>query len=968
MGALPRPDLPPGPRLELSNALHDLHHHAGWPSLRTVARETGVSPTTVSKAMSKTSLPAWGTLELLVEAMHGDTRHFHELWLAASTPDSPTDRAGTQPGIAGRRTELAAVRSHLEAGTGLLLVTGEAGIGKTRLMDTARGTCGAFVARGAGLPLSVEVPFLPVRNALLDVLHADDTWLPQALTACPAYVPGALAPLLPELTSTRPPPGPDASARPRLFTALAAALQALADRRGLALLIDDLHWADGDTLDLVEQLLATGTRVPLLGAFRSDDPAIPDRVLAWSARVRRLPNVKTLELAPLTRAETAEQIRLLSVPGREAAGSTDPIVDRIHARSLGLPLFTEQLALQPNGPLPRLLDDVLGQRVADLPPEEHRVATALGVADRDLAVDVLRSATGLSPAALTSCLRSLARRRLLADGSQSVALRHPLLAEALRCRLVPGEAAEIHRRIARTLARTGEPAEVAVHWQGAGDTEQELAWRIRAARTAHDRIAPQEEARQWKRALELWPDDLDERDGLRRIDAALAQLDALEASGHTDQAWTLLVPMLERVNALPDLTAADILCRASTYGDLLQGTLAALGYAERSVVLYETAPPSHGLIRALTEQACCLSWAGQVTEALEVDRRLVAACRSLGDAAELRQALVTHAGHLSSLGWSAGLRTLLDEAHSIQTPRPDPAGDVFLAVVESDLVLRFGGGPEALLAAGRDGLAAAETWHLDTYRALGLRANIATGLLRAGRVTEAAELVDPFTEQRSYVDAWSLHAVRVALDTIRGRLDEAVKRLEALQSAVPAVSEDREVTAIVTTSELWSGRPDLAFQRLSRSLENEVGSFDQIMAGQCQVLAVRAAADLADTGGAHRPELRRQVHRLLAGDDPTDMPSEAQNAYRATRTAELSRLAARPHPHAWVAAAKEWDAIGRPFESAYARWRGAKAASITGQGTLSNRLLRRAAKDAHDHLPLAQVILKTQRTLESADR
>jgi len=109
------------------------------------------------------------------------------------------------------------------------------------------------------------------------------------------------------------------------------------------------------------------------------------------------------------------------------------------------------------------------------------------------------------------------------------------------------------------------------------------------------------------------------------------------------------------------------------------------------------------------------------------------------------------------------------------------------------------------------------------------------------------------------------------------------------------------------------------------------------------------------------------VDRLLAGADPTDMPSEAQHAYRATRAAELSRLAAQPQPKVWVAAAKEWDAIGRPFESAYSRWRGAQAAFTSGQGTLANRLLRRAAKDARDHLPLAEAIQTTQRTLESAD-
>jgi hypothetical protein len=970
VGALPRPDIPPGGQRDLVDALHALHHTAGWPSLRYLAREVGVSPTTVSGVFSAPRLPSWGLLSLVVEALQGDVEEFHRLWFAASTPDGTAD--GTSDGvasataaIAGRRAELAAVRRHLESGTGLLLVTGEAGIGKTKLVDTARATCGVFVATGAGLPLSVEVPFLPLTHALLEVLHAEDTdWVPRALAACPAYVPGALAPLLPELTTDQGPPGLDDSARPRPFNAIAALLLALADRRPLALLIDDLHWADANTLDLLEHLLATGVGVPLLGTLRTDDPAVPDQVAAWSARVRRRANVETLELSPLSRAETAEQIGLLHVPGARGARATDTVIDRIYARSLGQPLFTEQLSVHPDGPLPRLLDDVLGQRVAALPSDEHLVVTALGVADRALSVDLLQAAIGLSRAPLTDTLHALARRRLLGDGLDTVALRHPLLAEAVRRRLVPGEATEMHRMLAATLAETGEPAEVAAHWQGAGDAEQELVWRIRAARVAHDRIAAHEAARQWQRALELWPDgDLEERDGVRRIDAVIAQLDALEDSGHTERAWTLLVPLLERVDALPPLTAAEILCRASAYGDLVSGAIAALEYAARAVALFETAPSSRGMVRALTEYAQCLQWAGRVPEALEVDRRLVAVCRSLGEAVELRSALVTNAAHLSDLGWSTGVRALLDEARRIETPQPDPAGEVFLGVVETDLVLRFGGGPVALLDAGSDGLAAAEKWHIDTYRALSLRANVALGLLRAGRVAEAAELVDPHTEGPPHVDAWVLDAVRVGLDTVRGRLDEARARLEGLVSVAAAVSEDREITAVVTTCDLWAGRPDLALERLSRALGSEVGSFDQVLTGECQVLAVRAAADLADAGVALRPQLQRRVARLLSGEDPTDFTSEPQHAYQAARTAELARLAADSRPDRWVSAAKEWDAIGRPFESAYARWRGAQAALTTGHGTLANRLLQRAARDAHDHMPLTQAIRATNQHL-----
>src|SRR3954454_2607035 len=120
MPALPHPDLAPGPHRDLVDALHDLHHEAGWPSLRTLGDAAGCSRTTVSRAFSSPRLPTWGVLELLVEGMGGDVGEFHRLWLAATSPtDGPALRA---PRIAGRQAELARLRRHLNSGNGLLLV------------------------------------------------------------------------------------------------------------------------------------------------------------------------------------------------------------------------------------------------------------------------------------------------------------------------------------------------------------------------------------------------------------------------------------------------------------------------------------------------------------------------------------------------------------------------------------------------------------------------------------------------------------------------------------------------------------------------------------------------------------------------------------------------------------------------------------------------------------------------------
>ena len=267
--------------------LHDLHHRAGWPSLRRLAEQTGVSHTTVSKALSSPALPSWGTVELLVEAMGGDVPQARELWLAASAPSGGpgTERGATR--IAGRVAELRVVRHHLTSGTGLLLVTGEAGIGKSALVGAAVASTDVFVAVGRCLHLSREMPLMPVADALRAVLEHDGQWMAEALSACPTFVATSLARLLPELDD-----GPGARASDdlwgleRLFASVGSTLRALANGRGLAVHLEDLHWADRSTLDLLTHLTTSPSRPPVVATWRVDDPDVSDAHADWLTRAR----------------------------------------------------------------------------------------------------------------------------------------------------------------------------------------------------------------------------------------------------------------------------------------------------------------------------------------------------------------------------------------------------------------------------------------------------------------------------------------------------------------------------------------------------------------------------------------------------------------------------------------------------------------------------------------------------------
>ena len=229
MSALPRPDLPHGSHRDLVDALHDLHHRAGWPSLRTLAKAAGCSHTTVSAVFSRPGLPAWGILELLVEAMDGDVDEFHRLWLAASAPDGHAAVAGSA--IAGRRAELAVARRHVAAGEGLLVVTGEAGIGKTTLV-TGPPLAGRLASSPVGhcLPLSTEVPLLPVADCLRSVLRRRRRGeVRRGGCRLPAVRRRVARGLLPEATGGRDDTS-HADGRHVLFTAVGAILARLTSR------------------------------------------------------------------------------------------------------------------------------------------------------------------------------------------------------------------------------------------------------------------------------------------------------------------------------------------------------------------------------------------------------------------------------------------------------------------------------------------------------------------------------------------------------------------------------------------------------------------------------------------------------------------------------------------------------------------------------------------------------------------
>jgi predicted ATPase len=359
--------------------------------------------------------------------------------------------------LVGRGRELGQLGRALDAaraGSGVaVLVAGEAGIGKTRLASEL-----ARRARDAG--------FEVLLGRSIDLVGTELPYQP--------FV-EALRPLggFPQVDRET------AGSQLRVFQ---DTLALLTDRAAIApvlLVLEDLHWADTSTLDLVVFLAHNLDDRPmvLLGTYRADEPSSAERVRQLADGVLRSGSALLLELDPLGGEELAALLEAHADAPLPAA-----LTDAIVARSEGNPFFAEELlaaASKGSGELPRGLRDLLLQRVTRLDPPTQGLLRLAAAAGRDVGYPLLHAAAALPKREVRESLRRAVERGVLVaeQATGSFRFRHALLAEAVYATILPGEREELHARLAEELARGGgaAAAELAPHWAAAGRTKEALA-------------------------------------------------------------------------------------------------------------------------------------------------------------------------------------------------------------------------------------------------------------------------------------------------------------------------------------------------------------------------------------------------------------------------------------------------------------------------------------------------------------
>ena len=751
-------------------------------------------------------------------------------------------------------------------------------------------------------------------------------------------------------------------ARQRLFAAYVEVLRALAATRRMAVFVEDLHWADTATLDLLEHTIGRGRDLCLLATWRTEDDTIAPSATEWFARVRRLSQVTELDICCLDRDETAEQLELLGNRG------TADQVDRIHARSQGQPLFTEQLAahLDDDEALPPLLLDLLDRRLAGLAGTSWAVTRVLGVAARPLSAVQLARATGLDGAGLTTDLHTLRARRLVNSApGDTIELHHPLLAEATRRRLVPGEAAEVHRVLAQTLGSepVASPAEVAAHWKGAGDPAREIGWRVAAARDSAAGYDAAQSAEHWLRVLELWPTGA-AATGEPSISLANTYIAAIDALNDSLQ-WDRAADMSERAEAqlgkVDEAVRAELLRRAAAYRGEREGVAVGMALIDEALETYETLAPSVGLLHALNQKRLLLSSLGRFRDAHDLIRSAAALASQIGDPRMERHHLATLAWHEAVGGNLPAAVEMLERGRGL-VGDSDPIGDIRQAVMATDLLMVCGAALEEIEAAGRQGLLTAQQWGIDSEAVLMVRQNLAVARIRSGRVRSADELVAIGSQEPVDLDRWPLHMVGATIEALRGQLDRAVERIDTLTRENPDDNTDLEGLCAAADIHFWHGTPDETLSRLLQVLELVVDLAPVRVVCTGLVAAARAAGEVASRNGGPSEHLTtlRDLHLRGGLGSGSALSDLHLRAHAFAGAAELARCDGSETVDGWVRAAAEWERLARPHDAAYCRWRGAQVALRSGQATLAARLLKRATAQAREHVPLSAAIASTE--------
>ncbi|MEU9023026.1 AAA family ATPase [Actinomadura sp. NPDC048394] len=849
------------------------------------------------------------------------------------------------PVLVGRAAELAVLEDALAAAPGAVLVGGEAGLGKTRLIREFAASVGgggqARVLLGGCLELGSDgLPFAPFTTVLRGLVR--DIGIDGVAALVPRGDTGSLARLLPEFGE----PESDAASgeeRARLFEVVLTLLERLAERQPVVLVIEDAHWADRSTRDLLSFLVRNLSVAPVLivVTYRSDElhRAHPLRPLLGG--LERVDRVSRLEITRLARSDVAALVT-------EVLGHAPPagLVDRIDARSEGNPLFIEAL-LDDDGTLacelPESLRDLLLAGVQRLPEETQDVLRDASGGGTRIEHALLAAVSGLDDAALTRVLRPAVAANVLVVDGDGYAFRHALIREAVHDDLLPGEYTRLHTRYAEALEN--DPGlvpsgrlwvELSHHWKAANDATWALVASWRAAADARKALAYAECLTMLSRVLNLWDrvPDAAERIGADHTKVMEDAAAAADLAGEYDRGLKFATAALKEVEA-----AGEDAMDTERWASLLElrghmrYEMARPGFVDdlrAAVKALPADPPTVLRARVLATFATYVRFSTDIPEAQAAAAESLAIARKLNDPVAEAQALITlFCADIDYSDYSAATEGTLAEIERIVTAAGNHRVLLRYYVIKSHF-LEGAGRHEEAAAVAAQGKELAREYGVARTQGTFLCINQAEPLVSLGRWDEAIAVMNHAMEQEPAVTIrTSLLVLSGAVALARGDFATARERLAGSREIMRLKMKWLKTQDYFST--LWlearmalaEGRPQDVLPPVERVIEEAGLPDDARYALPVLVAGVTACAEI---GAPAAPVLRR-IEERAAG---LTISGPLQRAHKLVFDAEAARARGVLDLAAWDAAAAAWEGIGNPYTRAQALVHAAEAALADG--------------------------------------
>ncbi len=810
-------------------------------------------------------------------------------------------RAGTSDTFTGRVEELSWLGELLGAVEGgraaMALLVGPAGIGKTRLVEqfalqaSASGATiavGACVpAQGAGLPLA---PVVAIVRALAGI--AARHWPDDAVVRAFGSVLAGLD-LLPGGDT----PAGDELAKTRLFDSFTQACRMMGDRSPVVLVIEDLHWVDSASRELIDFLVRNlrDARVLVVGTFRADALAAADDRQRWITELTRHARVSVIRVDALDRDAVAALVR--STVGAEA---DEALIERISTRSQGNPFFVEELIAARHSDVltPGLRDVVLVNVEALSRPAQQlvRLAAAAGSSiDHQLLVAVARFVDGELETAIDE---AVAARVLVVDhGRAEYHFRHVLARDAVYEMLMPGERQRLHQALADAIVT--QPASSAL---GAGHRDTALALHAAAAGDWGVALSASKSAADAAAAVWAFPEALAH---LERAIEAHANLgddigpgapDLLDLLEHAAEVAALSARHQGRsaelaANAVLEAERRNDTARTARMLCLYGRNLFNAGRSDDALVAVRRAialmgdTPSPELARAFCQEASRLMLLSRTTDAIRSCTQALEVARSVGARAEEGHALNTLGVCQGSLGFFDEGIALLREALAIADDLGDPA-DINRAYTNLSYILISSG---RLEEGANVALAGSDVDGVDGFvRVSGAAGNAADALVRLGRWDEALRLHELLDTRGLGSCALVTVAMSSSVPVRRGAFEVAESLLascDELTSSMDDVQLRGQFHMQRAEFLLESDDPEAADVEIERALATTATTDDEDFFPEMCSLAIRALGDLAADARARRS--RFDLDKAILRSDALISEVEAIVVGRQSRGGEV---------------------------------------------------------------------------------